>query len=124
MRLRPFLKKPKITVRRVLVVFIQVFLELPQVLYYKRKELLISSKTPFPLISREVTCLLSLKDTIIIAMRMNSILHKNIQDQCGFVRGRYIGIRTKYDIMSWANNKKITGLLLQLYKKCQSNSCW
>ena len=56
-----------------------------------------------------------------IAARINSSLPEIIhQDQCGFIRGRFIGesIRTTYDTLDYVKNKKITALLLILdFKK-------
>ena len=66
---------------------------------------------------RPVTLLNSIYKLIsgVIAERINSVLGLIINhQQCGFVKGRYIGecIRTTYDIMEWANNNKKVGLLL------------
>ena len=56
-----------------------------------------------------------------ISNRINNILPSIIHpDQCGFVKGRYIGecIRTTMDIMDWARTKDRSGLLLLIdFKK-------
>ena len=51
----------------------------------------------------------------VIAARINSVLDKIIHgDQSGFVPGRYIGdcLRTTYDIITRARERRVTGLLL------------
>ena len=50
-----------------------------------------------------------------IARRLGEVIGKLVApDQTGFIQGRYIGesIRTIYDVMQYAKDKKMTGLLL------------
>ena len=72
---------------------------------------------------RPITLLNSIYKLIsgVIAQRINLVLPSIIHnDQCGFVKGRYIGdcIRTTYDVIEYAKYNNKTGLLLLIdFKK-------
>ena len=64
----------------------------------------------------------------VLASRMQRILHKIINnDQSGYIKGRYIGenIRKILEVISFMDEKKLSGILLQLdFEKAFDSMSW